>query len=178
MNYIDEKAFKQGFSDGYTTAMESIMNDTDMEIAEEGAQIDSFKIYISQDTKNMKRKYREGVKLRVKSPVEAIDAFKESIEMANDLKKRVDDIKDDAKKYRLLSLFNPLLIFVNNEETTAIIPTGSGYVRTYTTYSDDMSERAKNAMQQQIQQALNLHIKRCNDYIDWIRKRASRMRRK
>jgi hypothetical protein len=137
------------------------------DVAMEGVQIDSFKIYISKDMKACKQKYREGKKLLKTEPDEAIKCFNESIDAANELKRRVHEIKDGSKRYRLLSLFNPLLVLVKNEETTGIIPVGNTIVRTYNVYDDSMSKSAKNAMQEQIQQALNLHIRNCKYYIDY-----------
>lgn len=140
----------------------------DMMIVTEGAQIDSFKVYMSKDMKNCKKTYKQAKKTMKVDPSAAIELFEESIEAALALKQKVNDIKDDAKKFRWLSMLNPLLIFINNEETTGIIPTGNGYIRTYKVYDDNMSKKAKNEMQVQIQQALNLHIKRCNEYINYI----------
>ena len=148
------------------------------DIAMEGVQIDSFKVYISKDMKACKQKYREGKKLLKTDPDAAVKCFNESIDAANELKRRVHEIKDDAKKFRLLSLFNPLLVLVHNEETTGIIPVGNTIIRTYNVYDDSMSKAAKNAMQEQIQQALNLHIKNCKYYIDYTHDNAKRKLKK
>lgn len=171
-DYVDDKVKESFVMENFIQYCE------DMKVAEEGAQIDSFKIYVSKDTREMKKTYRAAKKLMKKDPEEAVKLFNEVIEKANDLKKRVHEIKDDAKKYRLLSLFNPLLMFVKNEVISGAISTGNVIVFTTTTYPDKMSKAAKNAMQEQIQEALNLVIKNSKDYIEYINKRATMKLRK
>lgn len=57
----------------------------DMMIAEEGTQLDAFKIYISSDFKNMKRKFKEGKKLAKSNQTLAIEKLLESKDAAYEL---------------------------------------------------------------------------------------------
>lgn len=148
----------------------------EMQISEEGAQIDAFKITRSQAYKDAKRSYRAACKLIKSDPEEAIEEFKDCIKAIDELKEECNAIKDESSKIcKFFAHLNPLLALINNEETTGMIYTGNGWIRTYTVYSDSMSKKAPNQVAREVQEALNLMKKRCNDGISRAQQKLRKM---
>ena len=142
----------------------------DMMIAEEGTQLDAFKIYISSDFKNMKRKFKEGKKLEKSIPTLAIEKLLESKDAAYELKEKVSKLpKDNSKILKYLSYINPILLFINSEEVTGATVIANNVVLLTKEYYDSYSKKSANRVHEKVQTALNLYIKRINDHITNIK---------
>ena len=141
----------------------------DMMITNEGAQTDAFKLYISSDCRSIKKTYREGIKLIKKDKDEALKKFNECIKAAYDLKKRVSELEKNGRVSKFFSYFNPLLLFIHNQRLDSVTPVGNTVYYHTTTYSDDLSNMAPNEVQREVQQALNLIIKKAQEMMDYTK---------
>jgi hypothetical protein len=157
-------------------ALESFISTCEsMMIAEEGASWDAWKMYVSQDFKEIKRSFRSAKKYaKVQDFEKAKAELGVCVDKAMDLKKKVDEIPEQGKVANFFSNLNPLLSFIKSSEFTGVTP-GIGYqygggssgpVLTldfnYTSYTDALSKRTSNAVKRDVQLAINLIIKRCD----------------
>ena len=173
-------------------ALENFITTCDeMMIAQEGASLDAWKIYVSKDFKSIKTHYKNAKKYLKANMFKETEAELNKCVMAvRELKKRVDEIpENDSKVANFFSHLNPLLLFIKNSELTSVTPgvglqfgsSGGAYgslTFNYTSYTDELSRSTPNAVKRDVQLALNLITKQCGDALKKIGDKKRQLQRK
>ena len=144
--------------DNNTKALESFMDYSAMMIAEEGSTSDAYQIY-KDNVKDIKKMQKEMMNAYFHKK------YDETIKIATNIKKKVTSLKTQVSKVDSTKDKFTTRLFLNMAAVFKVKSSTGGNVDTH--YVDDMSKNAPNTMQRSIQEAYNLIMHTCDNYIGW-----------
>lgn len=148
--------------DNDTKALESFMDYSAMMIAEEGSTSDAYQIY-KDNVKEIKKMQKEMMNAYFHKK------YDETIKIATNIKKKVTSLKTQVSKVDSTKDKFTTRLFLNMAAVFKVKSSTGGNVDT--TYVDDMSKNAPNTMQRSIQEAYNLVMHTCDNYIEWSKRK-------
>lgn len=140
------------------------------DVAQEGSQTDAFKLYFSKDADAIRKEYAEALKEEKRNIKNAVKLFEKTIDDCMTIKEKCSSIGgyDDGALLKLLSVINPLLLLIADEEVEGKYNRSKGRfeIDSTTRYDDGYSLSAPNEVQAQVQRSFNMIIANSKKHIN------------
>lgn len=144
----------------------NVLND----IAQEGNQTDAFKLYFSKDANAIRKEYSEALKEEKRNIRVAVKLFEKTIDDCMTIKEKCSSIGgyDDSALLKLLSVINPLLLLIEDEEVKGKYDRLNNRfeIDSISRYEDGYSKSAPNEVQAQVQRSFNIIIVNSKKHIN------------